>query len=297
MSTRVAAVLVVTMAVFAVAPLALAQSEPPRILFFSRSEGFEHGPVAVKDSKPSVAEKALGELAAQESAPFKSTKDGGEITAENLKKYDLVVFYTQGDITKPESKDGAPPVSAQGINDLLDWVKNGGRYMGFHSASDTMHTPKGGEVTPYLKMVGGEFIGHGPQFVGAVKVVDPTHPAMASIPQDWSFLEEWYTFSNFNKDSIRVLALLHPDKEIAAKDKRYDSSDYPIIWVNTYGKGKVYFNAIGHREELWESNPVFRASILDAAKWLMADGTEGFEPNFDKVVPKEKAADKPVEKK
>ncbi len=296
MCKHLAGSLIVTMAVLAIAPIAFGQSEPPRILFYSRSQGFEHGPVAVKDGVPSVAEKALSELAAENEAPFTSTKDGTKITAENLKNFDLVIFYTQGDITAADSKDKAPPVSEKGIADLLEWVKNGGRFMGFHSASDTMHTPKGGEVTPYLKMVGAEFIGHGPQFQGTVKVVDPTHPAMENIPQDWKFLEEWYTFNNYNKDTMHVLALLHPGDKIAAKEKCYDVPDYPMIWVSAFGKGKVYFNGIGHREELWQEDQTFRASIVDAAKWLMSEGQEGMEPNFDKVVPKEKTPDKPAEK-
>jgi len=56
--------------------------------------------------------------------------------------------------------------------------------------------------------------------------------------------------------------------------------------------GKVYFNGIGHREELWESDPTFRASLVDAADWIMQDGQAGTEPNFDKVVPKEKTPEK-----
>ncbi len=266
-------------------PMASAQ-EVPRILFFSRSEGFEHGPVAVKDGAPSVAEKVLGDLAAENGAPFKSTKDGGQITADNLKNFDLVIFYTQGDLLNPKSKDGAPPMTEQGLKDLLAWVEKGGRFMGFHSASDTFHTPADGEVTPYLKMVGAEFRGHGAQFEGTVKVVDTSHPAMASIPQDWKLKEEWYMFKNFNTASIHVLALLDPGAE-RAKQESYNIPNYPIIWVNKVGNGKVYFSALGHREEVW-ADPIFQRSIVDAAQWLTEEGSYGTEPNYDKVVPKDK---------
>lgn len=280
--------LILAVVALAITPCVVAQ-EPtaPRILFFSKSEGFEHGPVAQKDKQPSVAETVLAKLAAENGAPFKSTKDGTQINAENLKNYDLLIFYTQGDLTK-NSKDGAPNMTEQGVKDLLEWVKNGGRFMGFHSASDTFHTPEGGEVTPYLKMLGGEFRGHGRQFEGVVKVVDPAHPAMAGIPQDWKVMEEWYLFHNFNKESIRVLALLDPGAE-RAKQKDYDIANYPIIWVNAYGKGKVYFSALGHREELWQ-DPIFQRSIVDAGTWLMTEGPAGTEPNFVQAVPKDKPA-------
>lgn len=257
---------------------------PPRILFLSKSEGFEHSPVAVKDGKPSLAESILKQLAQDNGSPFTSTKDASLINADNLKNYDIVCFYTQGDLTKP-SKDGGAPMGEKGQADLVEWVKNGGRFIGFHSASDTFHTPAGGEVTPYLKMVGAEFTSHGAQFKGTLKIVDPTHPTMEDVPKDWSFDEEWYLFNHFNTDSMHVLALLDPGEEGAKQDK-YRIPPYPVIWCSSFGKGKVYFSALGHREDVWE-NPIFQKSIVDAATWLMDPNSGGTEPNFDKVVPKE----------
>ena len=293
MQTPIAVLITLMLLNLIAVPIALAQ-DAPRILFYSRSEGFEHSPVVQKEGKPCVAEKVLSDLASQNGAPFTSTKDGTKITAENLKNFDLVIFYTQGDLTKPTSKDGAPPVGPKGEADLVEWVKNGGRLMGFHSASDTFHTPPSGEVTPYLKMLGAEFSGHGPQFEGTVKVVDPMHPTMANIPKDWKLLEEWYMFKNFNKDTVHVLALLDPGPA-RAKVKDYNIPDYPIIWCGKFGNGKVYFSALGHRDEIWQ-DPIFQSSIVDAGTWLQEEGAEGTEPNFDKVVPKEKPAEKAVEK-
>jgi len=279
-----------TAVLLGVAFVAVAQDiTPPRILFLSKSEGFEHSPVAVKGDQPSLAETILGRLARENGSPFTSTKDASLINADNLKNYDLVCFYTQGDLTRP-SKDGGAPMGEKGQAELVEWVRNGGRFMGFHSASDTFHTPAGGEVTPYLKMVGAEFVTHGAQFKGTLKIVDPAHPAMASIPADWSFEEEWYLFKNFNTETMHVLALLDPG-EAGAKQAAYRIAPYPVIWCSALGKGKVYFSALGHREDLWE-NPTFQASIVDAAMWLMEEGTDGTEPNFDKVVPKEDAAKK-----
>lgn len=257
-----------------------------RILFLSKSQAFEHSPVAQKDGKTSVAEIALAKIAKEIGATLVSTKDADQINAENLEKYDLVILYTQGDLTK-DSKDGGSNISETGQADLVEWVEKGGRYMGFHSASDTFHTPRGGEVTPYLKMVGGEFISHGGQFAGAVKIVDPSHPAVANIPADYKPREEWYLFHNFNTESIRVLALLDPGEARVKQKDKYNIPDYPIIWVNAVGEGKVYFSAFGHRNDMWEEDPVFHKSVIDAIAWLMTEGKEGTEPNFDQVVPKE----------
>lgn len=280
---RSIAVLVMAALLLVAAPCAMAQ-DSKHILFFSKSEGFEHHPVAVENGKPSIAETALKNLAASNDALLDSTKDGTKICAENLKKYDLVIFYTQGELTKA-GKDGGAPMSPTGQAELLEWIKNGGAFMGYHSASDTFHTPAGAEVTPYLKMVGAEFIGHGGQFEGAIKVIDPTHPTMAAVPNDAKLLEEWYTFNNWNKETMHVLALLEPGDE-RAKQERYNIPAYPIIWCSKYGNGKVYFNAIGHRDEIW-SNRAFLDTVVDAAKWALGETEGSTEPNFDKVVPKE----------
>ena len=215
------------------------------------------------------------------------TKNGSAINAENLKNYDLVMFYTSGDPTKP-SKDGGDAMGPNGQAELLDWIKNGGGFMAFHSTTDTFHTPPGGEVTPFIKMLGAEFVSHGKQFVGTVKVVDAAHPVMASIPQDWKTNDEWYLFKNFNKETMHVLALLDPGEERTKQDA-YNVPSYPVIWVSQYGNGKVYFSALGHGEEMWDSD-IFQQSIVDAATWLLDDATGAIDvkPNYEEVVPKEK---------
>ena len=47
----------------------------------------------------------------------------------NLKNFDVVVFYTTEDLTKPGKVD-TPPMGPNGMQDLLDWVKAGGGFMG-----------------------------------------------------------------------------------------------------------------------------------------------------------------------
>lgn len=272
-----------TLLTLAAAPVHAANT-PFRVLFFTRSEGFEHSVIAEKDGKPSWAGTILEKLVTEMGGEMTTTKDGSVITADNLKKYDVVVFYTQGDLLKAEGKDNGAPVSATACDNLLAWIKNGGKYFGFHSASDTYHTPEGAPVTPYIEMVGGEFIHHGQQFKGALKVVDPKHPAMANIPDGWSVPEEWYCFKNFNPKTMHVLALLEPGDE-GRKQDMYKGPAYPMIWCSTYGNGRVFFNGMGHREDLW-MNATFKKSIIDAFNWLRADGPAQADSNFDSAVPK-----------
>ena len=266
--------------------LAVPAARAQNILFFNKSEGFEHGPIALKDGK-THAGQVIQNLADQYGASLTETKNGSEINAENLKKYDLVMFYTSGDPTKP-SKDGGDAMGPNGQAELLEWIKNGGGFMGYHATTDTFHTPPGGEVTPFIKMLGAEFVSHGKQFVGTVKVVDAGHPAMASIPQDWKTHEEWYLFKNFNKETMHVLALLDPGDE-RKKQEAYNVPSYPVMWCSKYGNGKVYFTALGHGPEMWD-NEIFQQNIVEAATWVLEDSVAEIDvkPNYDEVVPKEK---------
>jgi len=252
------------------------------VLLLSKSAGFEHSVIKWNDQKVSHVDTVLRPLFEKMGMTYESTKDAGAINAENLKKYKLVIFYTSADLTQPGT-DGYPPMGPNGVSDLMAWIKNGGGFVGLHSTTDSFHTPEGGEVTPFLKMLGAEFKGHGKQFDGTVKVVDAKNPAMAHFPQDWKIKDEWYTFINFNKKDMHVLALLDPGEE-RAKQELYNRPAYPIVWCSQVGKGRVYFNGMGHREDVW-TNEDFQKVMKDAAKWAMGEGPAMDEPNFDKVVP------------
>ncbi len=252
-----------------------AQTGDVNILFLTKSGGFEHSVISWERGKPSWAGRVMQKLAGENGASITCTKDASLINSEDLEQYDLVVFYTSGDL-RNKGKDTGAPMGKDGVQALLDWIRNGGRFMGFHSATDCFHTPEGGKVTPFLEMIGAEFDGHGKQFKGSLEVVDRDHPTMAPIPQDWTVKEEWYSFKNFNKDAIHVLALLQIGDERKKQDK-YDVPDYPMIWCRQYGKGRIYYNGMGHREDLW-LNEVFQRSIVDAAEWLLDDGPPRAEP-------------------
>lgn len=252
-------------------------------IFVTKSQGFEHTCIRQENGLPSHVDKILTQLLEPKGVKLLCTKDAELINAENLKNYNIVVFFTQGDISVIGEKDQGKPMGPTGVADLIAWIEAGGAFMGFHCASDTFHTPEGAPVTPFLEMLGGEFLTHGAQFEGTLKVVDTDHPAMANVPQDFKIFDEWYAFRNFNKDKIHVLALLDPGEERTKQDK-YNIANYPVIWCRTLGEGRVFYNALGHREDVWE-NPVFQQHVIDAAMWTLGEGPAGAEPNFTEVVP------------
>lgn len=253
-----------------------------QVLILETSESFAHSPTVSEDGKPSLLERTIKQIVPQEWNVV-ATKDASTINAENLKKYQLVIFYTQGDLTKP-NKTGTPQMGENGVADLIAWIEQGGGFVGFHSATDTFRG-EGDTVTPYTEMIGAEFAGHGKQFVGKVVVTDPNHPVMKHVPANWELNEEWYTFRKFNKGALRVLALLDCGEE-RRNQEMYNVPNYPIIWVRSLGKGRVYYSALGHREDVWE-NPTFQQTVRDALNWALGEGPSATEPNFASVVPTE----------
>src|SRR6266446_1645528 len=165
-------------------------AKPKKVLFFSKSSGFEHSVIKRIDGKPSHAEKVLLELAPKHNIEFTFSKDGSLFTPDYLAGFDGYMFYTTGDLTTPGT-DKQPPMSAEGKAAFLQAIKNGKGFIGSHSASDTFHSPgneKPGDaryvndsdaVDPYIAMIGGEFIMHGAQQKSRMISVDPKFPGMS----------------------------------------------------------------------------------------------------------------------
>src|SRR5262249_27547743 len=132
------------------------------------------------------------------------TKDG-RVLMDGLNKYDTFVFYTTGNLTEPGTDKNAP-MTAEGKAAFLDAIKNGKGFFGFHSATDTFHTPgdryrnAGDSADPYIKMIGGEFISHGKQQKAKMTVVDAKFPGLKAAGEGFDLMEEWYSFNNFAKD-------------------------------------------------------------------------------------------------
>lgn len=264
-------------------PFARAQ-EKVLALFLSKSAGFEHSCIKWEDGKgPSHVDKVLQELAQRTGAEVTVTKDAGQINAENLKNFDVVILYTTGDLTTTGT-DGQPPMGPNGVQELVEWVRGGGGLVGYHCASDTFHRTEATPESPFLDLLGGEFKSHGKQFTGKLVVVDPEHPTMANVPQGWEIHDEWYVLTNLMKDKMHVLALLDPGTQREEQAEQYNIPNYPVIWCSVEGEGRVYYNAMGHREDVWD-NPVFQQSVIDAVDWARGNGPAKAEPNYAEVVP------------
>jgi type 1 glutamine amidotransferase len=258
------------------------EKEPAKILFFTKSQRFEHDVIAQKNGQPSFAEKILNDLGLKNNFKITTTKDGGAITAENLAKYDAIMFYTSGDLTAEPSKDKSPPMSKEGKAALIEAVKNGKPFISVHNALKTFDAGKDGEpLDPYVEMLGGIGISHGAQQIGKNTCVDTTFPGFENLKDGLQFVEEWYANKSFAKD-IHVILVQQP---AGMKEALYARPPYPATWARKFGKGRVFVTGLGHREDVW-TNPAFQTLLVGGIQWALGRVDADITPNLEIVTPK-----------
>jgi len=255
-----------------------------KVLYFTRSAGFEHSPVHREGDELSHSEKILIELGKRAGFEVECTKDG-RVFDGDLGQYAAIAFYTCGDLTRPESKDGAPPMSPEGKQKLIDAVAAGKGFVGFHSATDTFHSPGDRnavqtELDPYVAMIGGEFIKHGRQQVATMRVTSPSFPGLSGAGRSFELNEEWYALKNFAKD-MHVILVQETEGMV---DNCYQRPPFPATWARRHGSGRVYFTSLGHREDVW-TNPMIQEIFLGGFAWAMGNVDAELVPNLDEVTP------------
>lgn len=261
-----------------------AQKKPQRVLYFTLSVGFEHSPVHRADGQLSYSEKIMIELGKKAGFEVECTKDG-RVFDGDLAGYDAFAFYTCGNLCAPDKRRNDPPMSAQGKQKLLEAIAAGKGFVGFHSAADSFHSagPRNQvqtEVDPYVAMLGGEFVSHGPQQVAALTVTDPAFPGAEGLGQSFKVNEEWYALKNFAKD-LHVILVQETE---GMKGDCYQRPNYPATWARRHGKGRVFYTSFGHREDIWD-NPQIQKLFLGGFAWAMGNVDADLTPNLDKVTP------------
>jgi uncharacterized protein len=46
-------------------------------------------------------------------------------------------------------------------------------------------------------------------------------------------------------------------------------ADYPQSWTVNAGRGRTFYTTLGHREDIWTSDPVFRAHVTGGIRWAL----------------------------
>jgi type 1 glutamine amidotransferase len=270
---------------------ATAADAPKKILFFTKSSGFEHSVISWKNGRPSHAEKVLLELGEKHGWQFEFSKDGSKFSKDYLNQFDLIFFYTTGNLLEPGT-DGQPPMTPEGKQALFEVVRAGKGFVGTHSASDTFHTNNeskkgpdrylnhGEQADPYVRFLGAEFIKHGAQQIARNTVTNPKFPGFEKAGAEYSLHEEWYSLKDFTPD-IHVLSVMDAP---AMKGDEYKRPPFPSAWARKEGNGRVWYTAMGHREDIW-TNPLFQDILVGGIRWAIGEVQAEVPPNLKDTAP------------
>lgn len=223
---------------------ALWNAEAENVLVVTVTKGFRHSSIP-------TAEAVIGSLAERHggfSVDYARTDQEivEKMSLDNLQKYDGVIFAnTTGELPLPDKKG------------FIKWIKSGKGFVGMHSASDTFH-----HFQPYIKMLGGEFKTHGKQVEVNVLNEDSKHPACDHYGPHFKIFDEIYLLKNFDRDQVHGLLTLHHHPNSKAP------GDYPIAWSKHFGKGKVFYTSLGHREDVW-TNADYQMHVLGGILWAI----------------------------
>jgi uncharacterized protein len=205
------------------AVLAAAALTSPQVVVVTETRGFVHD--SIPAAKAMVA--SLG---------YRTTflKGANELTARRLRDADAIVFL---------NTSGELHLDAAGKRRLLAYVRDGGGFVGTHSAADTFH-----DWPAFQRLLGAEFRGHPPPAPGRVDVVDRAFTSTHSF----TITEEFYAFRWRTKR--HVVARIH--------------NGAPLVWWRRYGRGRVFYDALGHFGATW-SDAHQRQLVADGLRWAI----------------------------
>ena len=276
---------------------------PKKVLFFTKSSGYEHSVIKETNGKPSYAAAILNELGPKYGIAFTMSKDGSLFTPQYLAQFDAIFFFTTGDLLAPGG-DGQPGMTPAGKAALLAAIEGGKGFIGAHSATDTFHAGEtvstdqnavlpqryrnlGDKADPYTRMIGAEFIVHGAQQTGRMLVIDPNFPGLTNKGDHFDLKEEWYSLKDFAPDMhvLLVQDTAHMgDPDHTGGNSSYVRPPYPSTWARMQGKGRVFYTAMGHREETW-SNPAFQQILFGGISWAAGITPAAIPPNLAVAAP------------
>ncbi len=271
-------------------PALLFASEKKKILYFDESMGFVHPPTKDEADGTSYGAKLVKKLCTERGYEAVCTKDG-TIFDSDLSQYAAFVFYTTGNLDKPQA--GKKAFTAKGVENFYSAIKKGVGFVGIHSATDTWRGNTGkfvndapDDYTRYCKMIGAEFTIHGSQQETELIITDPVElPFLKKMQTGMvKHFDEWYCMKNFSKDLHVVLVQETKGMKITGNNICYNRPKYPSTWVRMEGKGRVAYTSLGHGNEMFDK-PLFQGILSDLISFAAGDLNIDVTPNIDQVAP------------
>ena len=229
----------------------------PRVLMVTYSAGYQHDVVRRPAAGVlSLAERVVSDLG-RRSGHFEIThvntrEDLDRLTAVTVRAHRAMLLFTTGEL----------PVAPEVRQAMFRAIHDGAGFIGVHSATDTWST-----VPEYVDLLGGSFDGHPWHQRVRILVEDARHPATRHLGDGFEIDDEIYLFRDWSRPRVHVLFRLDPRSVDLRLGKRSDG-DYALSWTKHYGRGRVFYTALGHEPAVW-ADERFQAHLRGAIEWVL----------------------------
>lgn len=239
--------------------LALFISTQADILHYSETTAYDHRTREVSLSFFQALGKTMGHEVIED-------KNGSEFdTAENLRKYDLVIF---------SNTSGANGLSETQRENFENYIENGGSFLGIHAASDTYrHSSANGSLTGvwdwYSETLTGCSVQNGPNHtsnnhVAAMEVHKPKTSLAEGLPSPWIKTEEYYYWENgYLSSDFSVLLSVERTGNYSYDEERMVAQFRELPWG-----GKAFYTSMGHAPSNFTTDLTFQKLMKNVVHWL-----------------------------
>jgi cytochrome c len=235
------------------------KQENPRILIFSKTEGYRHTDAI------NAGYEVLFKNAAQKGFIIDSTEEAMAFNEENLKRYRAIIFLdVSGALFNHEQRTS-----------FKRFIQAGGGFLATHASTDAER-----DWPWYNRLIGAYFYSHSAVQKATYMKVNTDFEASRFLPDTFSHVDEHYNFMKVDS-AINVL--------VALDEKTYEGGNmgtvHPIVWYHEFDGGRSYYNGMGHTKETW-SDSLYLQQFWTALKWVA--GGENPKPlDYTKAMPEE----------
>jgi type 1 glutamine amidotransferase len=187
------------------------------------------------------------------------------LDGDSLRGFDVVVLNYNGPRWPRRSEEA-----------LEAFIRDGGGFFAFHHASygtffghefrenRWQQGPPGSGWEAFPVIIGAswlpENIGHARRCVFEVDWIDRTHPASSGLPKSFQANDELYHKLDLTPE-VQVLATALSPADLGGTGNRE-----PMVWVNQFGRGRVYYTVLGHDTLAWEQ-PGMASLLTRGVTW------------------------------
>lgn len=253
---------------------ATVQSPTPRkLLVFSRAWGYKHSSIPYGR----VMAKAMADKT--KAFTFTHAEDLSWFEWDKLKEFDAIFFNnTNNEIFLPENVNELPPDEKR-IAEATDkrLKQNLVRFLSEGKGLAVIHAGVASfRLWPeYGNIIGARFDNH-PWNAGStiqLHIEDPSHALCQCFDTSrFEVTDEIYQFKEYDRSLLRVLFRIDTNT-VNVKTKsgvHRTDGDFALSWIKPYGKGRIYYSALGHQHDIFWNKTIVR-SYLDGIQYALGD--------------------------